>query len=78
VSLTDLSNAVPFTVLVPEHPPFGVEDVDIHPPDRRHGNSEQIHIGFASSFFGEEDRQFWLVESAEPLPERGALEWARG
>jgi outer membrane lipoprotein-sorting protein len=75
VSLTDLPNAVPFTVLVPEHPPFGVEEVDIHPPDRRYGNSEQIHIGFASNFLGEDDRQFWLVESAAPLPERRAMEW---
>jgi outer membrane lipoprotein-sorting protein len=75
VSFTDIPDAVPFTVLVPEHPPFGVEEVDIHPPDRRYGTPEQIHIGFASNFFGEDDRQFSLVESAEPLPERGAVEW---
>ena len=76
VSLTDLPNAVLFTVLVPEHPPFGVEEVDIHPPDRRYGVPEQVHIAFASNFFGEDDRQFWLVESAEPLPERKSVEWA--
>jgi hypothetical protein len=75
VSLADLPDAVPFTVLVPEHPPFGVDDVTIHPPDRRHAMPEQVHIGFASDFFGEEDRRFWLVESGEPLSERHGVEW---
>lgn len=75
VSLNQLPHEVPFTVFVPEHPPFGVEDVDIHPHDRRYGIPEQIHIAFASNFFGEDDRQFWLVESAEPLPGRDAVEW---
>jgi outer membrane lipoprotein-sorting protein len=75
VSLNRLPHEVPFTVFVPEHPPFGVEEVEIHPPDRRYGIPEQIHIAFASNFFGEDDRQFWLVESAEPLPGRDAVEW---
>jgi hypothetical protein len=75
VSFNDIPDAVPYTALVPEHPPFGVEEVEIHPPDRRYGTPEQIHIAFASNLFGEEDRQFWLVEAAEPLPERGAVEW---
>ena len=48
---------------------------DIHPPDRGYGVPEQIHIAFASDFFGEEDRQFWLVESAEPFPERKTMDW---
>ena len=78
VSLDQLPREVPFTVFVPEHPPFGVEEVDIHPPDHRYGIPEQIHIAFASNFFGEDDRQFWLVESAEPLPERDAVEWREG
>jgi hypothetical protein len=77
VSLDELPHAVPFTVLVPEHPPFGVDDVDIFPPDRQHGVPEQVHIAFASSFFGEDDRQFWLVESAEPFPGKRAVEWQK-
>jgi hypothetical protein len=77
VSLDELPDAVPFTVLVPEHPPFGVEDVDIHPPDRRYGLPEQIHIAFASNYFGEDDRQFWLVESAEPFSGERAAEWRK-
>lgn len=78
VSLTELLNAVLFTVLVPGRPPFGVEGIDIFPPDRRHGTPEQIHIAYASNFFGEEERQFWVVESAEPLPERHGMEWREG
>jgi hypothetical protein len=60
VSLSELPDAVSFAVLVPEHPPFGVDDVDVLPPDRRRGIPEQVHIAFASNFFGEEDRCFWL------------------
>jgi hypothetical protein len=75
VSLTELPDAVSFAVLVPEHPPFGPDGASIHPPDPRHGISEQLHINFASMFHGEEARQFWLVESAEPLPDRDWVEW---
>jgi hypothetical protein len=75
VSVTDLPGVVPFTVFVPERPPFGPGHVEIDPPDHRFGMPEQIHIDFASNFVGEDDRQFWLVESAEPLPRSGAVEW---
>ena len=75
VKLIELPDAVPFTVFVPGHPPFGIEHADVHPPDRRYGIAEQINIAFASNSFGEEDRSFWVVESAEPLPERRAVEW---
>jgi hypothetical protein len=74
VSLIELPDAVPFTVLIPKHPPFGADDVDLHPADPRHGMPEQIHIAYASQFFGEDDRYFWLVEAAEPIREPAA-EW---
>jgi hypothetical protein len=74
VSLIELPDAVSFTVLVPESPPFGADDVDLHPADPRHGMPEQIHIAYASQFFGEDDRYFWLVEAAETIREPAA-EW---
>jgi hypothetical protein len=74
VTPMELPDLVPFTVLVPEHPPFGADDVDIHPADPRHGMPEQVHIAYASQFFGEDDRCFWLVEAAEPIREPAA-EW---
>jgi hypothetical protein len=74
--LRELPAATSFTVLVPEHPPFPLESVALHPSDRRFGVSEQVHIGYASDFFGEEDRQFWLVESADRFPERRAVKWS--
>jgi outer membrane lipoprotein-sorting protein len=75
VELAELPDAVPFTVLVPEHPPFGVDYVDVHPADHRHGRSEQVHITFGSNWFGEEDRRFSLIESAEPLPAQESMDW---
>jgi outer membrane lipoprotein-sorting protein len=75
VPLAELPGAVPFVVLVPEHPPFGPPSVTIEPPHPRHGISLQAHIHYGSPMDGEEDRQFWLIESAEPIPERDGVEW---
>jgi hypothetical protein len=60
---------------VPEHPPFGSPSVMIEPAHPRHGIALQAHIHYGSPMDGEEDRQFWLIESAEPIPEREWMEW---
>ncbi|MGQ0668843.1 MAG: hypothetical protein ACT4PO_04080 [Actinomycetota bacterium] len=70
----DLQTAVSFTVLVPERP-FAPLEARVEAPIPRYGIPEQVHISFASRWFGEDDRQFWLIESAEPIPERPGLAW---
>jgi hypothetical protein len=75
VSLPELPTAVSFTVLVPEQPPFGPPDVRIDPADHRHGIPEQVHINYWSPLDGEENRQFWLIESAEATSDRQWVEW---
>lgn len=74
VQLSELPSEVSFTIFVPASPPFGPDDVTIHPAEPRRRVPETAHISFASDFFGEEDRQFWLTESADPLPRR-EIEW---
>jgi hypothetical protein len=74
VSLADLPDKVSFAVLVPEHPPFGPVDASIF-PSRRRGIGDQVHISFGSMLDGEQDRQFWLFESAAPIPTREGVEW---
>jgi outer membrane lipoprotein-sorting protein len=77
VSLEDLPGTAPFVVLVPERPPFGPPDARIEPSDGRYGIPEQIHIDYASPVDGEEDQQFWLIESADPIPERTGVDWRK-
>jgi hypothetical protein len=73
--LKELQAAVPFTVVVPDHPPFAASSVAIHPPSDRDGVPELVNISYASDFYGEEDNLFWLVESAEALPHTRAVDW---
>jgi hypothetical protein len=75
VSLADLPGAVPFVVLVPARPPFGPPHVFIEPPRPRHGLPTQVHIDYLSPLPGEERRQFFLIESADPIPERAWVDW---
>jgi hypothetical protein len=75
VAFSDLPNEVPFAVFVPESPPFGPDYATIHPAEPRRGVPETAHISFASDFFGEENRHFWLTEAADPLPDRDEIEW---
>lgn len=75
VSLVELPKRVPFVVLVPERPPFGPPDARIEPADRRLGVPEQVHIDYHSRIEGQEDRQYWLIESADSMPERTWVDW---
>jgi hypothetical protein len=71
----DIPDSVPFTVLIPERPPFGPPEARIDPPDHRHGIPVKVHIDFASPLHVEEERQFWLIESGEPNPDQPWVDW---
>jgi outer membrane lipoprotein-sorting protein len=75
VPMSELQDEVSFTVFVPKSPPFGSDYATVHPAEPRGRVPETAHISFASEFFGEEDRQFWLTEAADSLPGREEIEW---
>jgi hypothetical protein len=75
ISFQDLPGAVPFDVLVPERPPFGPPHVHIEPPNRRYGIPMQVQIDYSSPLEGEEESRFWLIESADLIPDRDWVEW---
>lgn len=75
VNIQELQDAVPFTVVVPEHPPFGASAVSIDPPSGPDDVSERVHISYASDVYGEERQHFWLVESDEALVDTRAVDW---
>jgi hypothetical protein len=73
VGVEELNEHVSFTVLVPEHPPIAVDGAAIHAAEQERPG--QVVIGYASRFMNEDDRAFWLVESAQPLPDGRQVEW---
>jgi outer membrane lipoprotein-sorting protein len=73
IPVEKLTEHVSFTVLVPEHPPIAVDDAEIHAAEQE--RPEQVVISYASHFMNEDDRAFWLVESAQPLPAGRQAEW---
>ena len=73
VPISELSQHVPFTVLVPERPPVGVEDAQIHPEEG--ASPLQVVISYASMFLDEDHLSFSLVEAAEPLGDRRGVDW---
>jgi hypothetical protein len=75
ISFADLPGAVPFDVFVPDRPPFGPPHVRVESPNRRYGIPLQVHIDYSSPLEGEEDRRFWLIESADPITDRDWVEW---
>jgi hypothetical protein len=73
IPVEKLTEHVSFTVLVPEHPPIAAEGAEIQAAEQ--DSPEQVVIGYQSHFMNEDDHAFWLVESAEPLPDARQVQW---
>jgi hypothetical protein len=69
VPLSELPGVVPFTVLVPEHPPGRCEYAEINPPERRWSRPLSATLSYEGmGWAGEGEFGLFLEEAGGPLP----------